>query len=152
MAKAQRTAAQATSNWNTRTGAAQPFWQSQSMAASWKSYAGSTQAETNYATGVQAAVTKKSRQNGVNASSDATWQAGITANAGRYSQGVTASQPKYADAITKVLGAISTASKNLPPRGARGSSVNIQQRGTAIQTALAAQKGTFKSHVAKATS
>jgi hypothetical protein len=152
MAKAMRTTAQATSNWNTRTGAAQPFWQSQAQAASWKSYAGSAQAEQNYATGVQAAVTKKSRQTGVNASSDDTWKAGINANAGRYSQGVTASQPKFADAIGKVLGAISTASKNLPARGPRGSSVNIQQRGTAIQTALAAQKGTFKSHVAKATS
>ena len=117
MAKTMRTSAQATSNWNTRTGSASNFWQSQAQAASWKAYAGSAQAEQNYATGVTAAVTKKSRQTGVNASSDDTWKSGINANVGRYAQGVTASQPKYADAIGKVLGAISTASKNLPPRG-----------------------------------
>lgn len=151
MAKSIRTASQAVDNWNTRAGAAQTFWQSQANSAAWKTYAGSAQAESNYATGVQQAVAKKSRAAGVNASSDETWKAGINANVGRYGQGITASKSKFSAAITPILTDISNAVKAMPPRGPRGSDVNISQRGTAIQKALTAKRGTYKSHAAKTT-
>jgi hypothetical protein len=146
-----RTPEQAVSNWNTRSGAATALYVSQSLSSQWKTPAASNQAEQNYASGVQAAVAAKSRQAGINASSDAVWQGGIQTNGqARYGPGITAAQTKMTAAMSKLLPAMATIRNGLPPRGPRGSSTNIQ-RSSAFQQALATQRGKFKaSGIAKA--
>jgi hypothetical protein len=146
MAKTIRSPAIATANWVARAGAASQFYGTQAAAATWKAAASSAQAETNYATGVQAAVAAKSRLAGVNASTDAQWQAGI-ANVGvaRYSQGVAASAAKMSTSFGKLMPAMATIIAALPPRGVRGSATNIT-RATTFMQKLTTQRGQFKAY------
>lgn len=144
MAKTIRSPQVAVSNWTSRTGNAAGFYASQVQASSWKQYAASAQAEQNYATGVQAAVTAKSRQNAINQSSDEAWKAGVTSvGQARFSQGVTASAPKMTAVMNKLIPAIDAARKALPARGVAGSQANITRVTQFIQ-ALHAQKGNLK--------
>lgn len=144
MAKTIRSPQVAAENWRSRASAAAGFYNSQIQASSWKQYAASAQAEANYATGVQAAVAAKSRQNAINASSDEAWKAGVTAvGQARFAQGVTASTPRMQAAMGKLIPAIDTARKALPARGVAGSQANIT-RVTQFINAMHGLRGTIK--------
>jgi hypothetical protein len=140
----------ASGNWQARSIAAQAFWESQVSKAAWKSYASSTQAETNYAAALNKAIANKSRAKAIMATSDANWQAGVTANASRFTQGISASKGRYNESIAKIITDIKASIASMPARGPRGSTTNITTRGTAIQTALAANRGKYKSYLPKA--
>jgi hypothetical protein len=144
MAKTIRSPQTAVQNWTQRAGAAAGFYNAQVQAAAWKQFAAAPQAEANYAAGVQKAVANKSRQAGVNASSDEAWKAGVAAiGQARFSQGVTASSPRMAAAMGKLIPAIDALRKSLPARGIAGSQDNINRMTQFVQ-GLAKQKGTFK--------
>jgi len=139
-----RSPAIATANWVSRTGAASGFWRSQSDAATWKAQASSAQSETNYATAMQTAISKKSRLNAILASSDATWHAGIdVVGEARYQGGVTAGANRMAAAMGKLIPAMVTIIASLPAAGPRGSAANIT-RATQFMQELAAQRGAFR--------
>jgi hypothetical protein len=141
-----RDPATATANWVARAGAASGFYGTRVAGATWKAAASSPQAEANYAAGVQQAITAKSRLAGVNASTDAEWQAGVASvGVGRYAQGVASAAPRMSAAMGKLIPAMSTIIQSLPASGPRGSSANIT-RATQFMTKLAAQRGQFKSY------
>jgi hypothetical protein len=144
MAKTIRSPETATRNWVSRAGSASGFYKTQVQAASWKAAAASDNAEKNYATAVQAAVTNKSRQAGVSGSSDEAWKAGVsTVGETRYSAGVSASSPRMSAAMGKLIPAIQAIRDALPPRGVRGSQTNFD-RAQILGKALATKRGTFK--------
>jgi len=144
MAKAIRSPETAVNNWKDRTSAAAQFYVSQVQNSAWKAYAASPQAEANFATAMQDAITKKSRQAGINATSDEVWKANISVlGSQRFPQGVTDAAPKMAAVMSKLIPAIDNARKGLPARGIAGSQANIN-RVTQFMTAMHAAKGTFK--------
>jgi hypothetical protein len=144
MAKAIRSADIASKNWVEAAGAKASFYGSQVQGAAWQTYAGSDKAESNYALGVQAAITAKSRAAAINKSGDAAWKGGVSSvGVSRYGAGVAASKPKMDAAMGKLIPAIDAARKALGPRGLRGSPENLK-RGTDFQTALTKQRGNFK--------
>jgi len=139
-------------NWTSRAANAAQFYGSQVQAASWKAYASSDAAQTNWTAGVQAAITKKAYQTQVSKVSDETWKADtVSIGVPRYAQGVQAAAPKMEVVMSKLLPAIGNIRNSLPPRGIAGSQANIT-RMTNFVTALHGQKGNFKAvGVAKAT-
>ncbi|MEM3377249.1 hypothetical protein [Metallosphaera sp.] len=144
MAKTIRSPEVAVNNWVNRTSAATNFYVQQVQAAAWKVYAASNQAEANFATAMQQVIANKSRQAGINASSDEAWKQGVaTLGAQRYPQGVSAAQPKMAAVMNKLIPAIDQIRKSLPPRGVAGSQENINRMVNFV-TGLHKQKGQFK--------
>jgi len=144
MAKTIRSPSIAVQNWTQRASGASDFYKSQVQAGSWKAAASSASSEANYATAVQAAIASKARQNGVTASSDEAWKAGVASvGASRFSAGVTASAPRMSAAMGKLIPAIQAIRDALPARGVRGSQTNFD-RSSAFGKALAAKRGTFK--------
>jgi hypothetical protein len=144
MAKAIRSPQTAVANWTQRAGAASDFYASQVQASTWKAFAAADNAEKNYATGVQGAIAAKNRQKAINASSDAVWQAGVVAvGRSRFGAGVSASAPKMAAAMGKLIPDIDAARKALPPRGVRGSADNINRMTAFVQT-LAKNRGKYR--------
>jgi len=144
MAKTIRSPETATTNWVNRAGAAAGFYVSQAQAAAWKVYAASNTSEANYATAMQAVIANKTRQAGVNASSDEAWKQGISSlGSQRFPQGVQASQPKMAAVMSKLIPDIENIRRGLPARGVAGSQANIQ-RVTQFITNLHANKGKYK--------
>jgi len=139
-------------NWKERAANAAQFYGSQVQAASWKAYASSDAAQTNWNAGVQAAIAKKAYQTQVSKVSDETWKADtVSIGVPRYAQGVQAAAPKMEAVMGKLLPAIGNIRNSLPPRGIAGSQANIT-RMTNFVTALHQQKGNFKAvGVAKAT-
>jgi hypothetical protein len=144
MAKTIRSPETATTNWVNRAGAAAGFYTQQVQSAAWKVYAASNTSEANYATAMQAVIANKTRQAGVNASSDEAWKQGVaTLGSQRFPQGVQASQPKMAAVMGKLIPDIENIRRGLPARGVAGSQANIQ-RVTQFITNLHANKGKYK--------
>lgn len=152
MAKTIRSPSDASQNWATRGANAQSFYVSRASQADWQGGAGSAQAEANYNTSMTAVLQKKSRQTGVQQSSNQVYSQGVTANANRYGSGITAAKPKMDAFMGKFLPQVQTIVNALPPRGVRGSPQNTQ-RSTQMQQSLNKLQGQFKvKNVAKATS
>ena len=85
--------------------------------ADWQTAASSEQAETNWGTGVQAAIASGSRREGILAVSNQSWQqASVTKGAGVIGQRITDAIPKYSANFGPILQAMTTAQQNLPPR------------------------------------
>ncbi len=144
MAKVIRSASIATENWKSRAGAAAGFYGSQVEGASWKVFAASDTAESNYAKGVGAAVTAKSRKGAIDKIDDSVWKAGVKAvGVSRYGSGVTASAPRFEGAFGKLIPAIDGIRKALPARGLRGGAEN-QTRMTKFSLDLSKRRGDFK--------
>lgn len=143
MAKIIRDPATAVANWQGATATKAPFYASQVAAATWKQYASAPQAEANYAQAMQAAIAAKSRLNGVNASSDSAWQAGVQqVGQARWADGIAKSTNRMTAAMTKVIGAEKQIIATLPPSGPRGSQQNIT-RSTTFMTSMAKLRGTL---------
>jgi protein-disulfide isomerase len=137
-------------NYVSATAAKQQEWLDNAKIATWQAKAGSAAAEANFNAAMQQVLQQKARQTGIAATPDSVYQSGIVASGSRYSQGAAAAKAKVVAALTKIMSDMSAVP--LPARGPRGSSVNIMQRGTAIQTALAKNRGKYKVRgVAKAT-
>ncbi len=144
MAKVIRSASIATENWKSRAGTAAPFYGTQVEAASWKVFAASDTAEGNYAKGVGAAVSGKTRKAAIDKIDDSVWKAGVKAvGISRYGSGVTASAPRFESAFGKLIPAIDSIRKSLGPRGIRGSSENIARMTKQVQD-LSKRRGEFK--------
>jgi hypothetical protein len=152
MAKTIRSPEVATSNWVQRSQAAASFYKSQVDASAWKVYAASNNAEANFATAMQAAIAAKTRQNAIAQSSDEVWKAGVD-NVGsqRYPQGVSASQPKMAAVMGKLIPDLQNIVRGLPARGVRGSAAN-ENRVLGLIRGLHQNRGKYKARgVAKTT-
>lgn len=143
MAKTIRSPADASKNWKERGSASQQFWQQRASQADWQGGAGSQQAENNFKTSMQAVIANGSRQKGVQSSSNQVYASGVNANAGRFSAGISASQPKMDAFFGKFLPAVDGLRKSLPARGVRGSTDNIT-RATQMMTGLSKMRGQFK--------
>ncbi|MDE1867534.1 MAG: hypothetical protein KGI08_07490 [Thaumarchaeota archaeon] len=144
MAKKIKTPQQAADKYVTNTANAQAGWQAGADIADWQGPASSQQAESNYAQGVQAAVTKKSRQTAIAATPNSVYKAGIDANPQRYSSGTAAAKNKVLTTMSTLLQDIDAARQALPPRGPRGSAVNMGPRLTGVQNALIKNRGKYK--------
>ena len=142
MANKSRSVDDAVNNYTSSTSAKATFWKNRAVAADWAGPAGSDQAETNYSNGVQKAIQNKTRKTAIQQTGNQVYASGIEAGASRYSSGTAAAATKVRAALTKIIQDIN--SVPLPPRGPRGSDVNIMQRGTAIQKTLAANRGKYK--------
>lgn len=94
-------------------------------------------AEQNYNTGVQEAISRGSFAQGVQNAGPTSWEEGVqSVGAGRFTTGATARKGKYEEAIRPVLDVIQ--SVNLSPRGPRGSAQNytrVQEIGDALNQA-----------------
>lgn len=139
-----RTPQQAVDNYVKNTQNAQDLWQQRADAADWNSGASSQQSEANFAAAMQKAIASKSRQTATAATPNSVYKAGIDANPSRYGSGTAAAKAKVTAALGAIMTDIGTARAALPARGPRGSTQNIMQRGTAIQTALAKNRGKYK--------
>jgi len=85
--------------------------------AEWQSAAASDQAEANYAEGVQRAVARGARRDGIMNVSNQAWQtAAVNKGGPRIGPGIQASIDKYMRNFGPVLQAITAAVANLPPR------------------------------------
>ncbi len=144
MAKAIRSPETATKNWVDRASSASGFYKTRVDESAWKASAGSTEAEKNYNDAMTAVLSGKTRQNGVNASSDETWKAGVD-NVGeaRFNSGVKSSEPRMSAAMGKLIPAIKAARDALKARGVRNSDVNYD-RSKAFGQALGKQRGSFR--------
>lgn len=144
MAKTMRTPQQAVDNYIKNTAGAQDLWQSRADAADWNSGASSPQSEVNFSQAMQKAIANKTRQTATAATPNSVYKAGIDANPSRYATGTAAAKAKVTAAFGAIMTDIGTARAALPPRGPRGSTDNIMRRGTAIQSALAKNRGKYK--------
>ncbi|MDE1866913.1 MAG: hypothetical protein KGI08_04280 [Thaumarchaeota archaeon] len=144
MAKKIKTPQQAADKYVTNTSNAQGGWQAGADAADWQTPAASQQAESNYATGIQSAVAKKSRQVAISATPNSVYKAGIDANPQRYSTGTAAAKNKVLATMGILLTDIDAARQALPPRGPRGSAVNMGPRLSGVQNALIKNRGKYK--------
>lgn len=126
------------------TANAQGDWQTGANTADWQTPAASAEAEANYATEQQKAIINKSRQKAIEATPNSVYKAGIDANPDRYSTGTAAARAKVVAVASKLYVDIGTLRDSLPKRGSRGSTVNIMQRGTQIQSALTKNRGKYK--------
>lgn len=85
--------------------------------AEWQSAAASDQAEANYAEGVQRAVARGARRDGIMAVTNAQWQqAAINKGGPRIVSGIQGGLEKYIRNFGPVLQAITAAVSALPPR------------------------------------
>ena len=85
--------------------------------AEWQSAAASDQAEANYAEGVQRAVSRGARREGIMGVTNAQWQqAAINKGGPRITSGIQAGIDKYIRNFGPVLQAITAAVAALPPR------------------------------------
>jgi hypothetical protein len=80
----------------------------------------------SWATGVQAAISGKRFEKGVQKAGDAAWSEGATKKGvARFAEGVAQSTGKYEQGIARYLQVIQ--STTLPPRGPKGSAQNYQR-------------------------
>ena len=85
--------------------------------AQWQAAAASDQAEQNYGTGVQQAISSGARRAGIMRVSDAEWRsAAISKGAAVIGARITDALPKYRERFAPILQALTAASEALPPR------------------------------------
>jgi len=144
MAKNMRDAATASKNWSDRTSGADTFWLSQIQSSSWKSYAASDAAETNFNKTMTKVLSSKSHQAGINKSSDEKWKGGAASKGkDRFGPGVTAAKDKMNSVMTKLLPDIKSKVASLPARGPPGDPGNYD-RSKQLGQALHDKKGSYK--------
>jgi len=96
--------------------------------ADWQTPAASDQAETNYADGVQRAVARGARRDGIMQVTNQAWQqAAINKGGPRIGPGITESIDKYPRNFGPILQAITAAVATLPPR-TTSAQQNVQNR------------------------
>ena len=139
-----RSAADAVTNYQNGTANRAAYWKQRAAAANWQAGAGSAAAAANWKAGIQAAVAANSQNAGVMATPNSVYQNGINTKGDRYASGTAAAGNKMNAVMNKLLPDIAAAIATLPPRGPRGSAVNITQRGTGLQQALTKNRGKYK--------
>jgi len=115
--------------WGSRASLAGDDFESGVKGATWQANAASEVAETNYKTGVTAAVNAKRRQTGINAVSDATWKDLTTAKGkDRYTSevGQPRAQTAYSSGFKPYHDVISGLTLT-DVRGARGAETNYNR-------------------------
>lgn len=125
---ARKTIQQASDNLRTAATTMGPRYTLGIQGADWQGPASSDQAETNWGTGVQAAIASGARRTGIMAVSNSVWQQlSISKGAAVIGARVTDALDKYQRNFGPVLTAMNQAASLLPPRTASAQQ-NVAQR------------------------
>lgn len=107
----------ATNNWDGSIAFVKDRYVAGLEGADWKSKASSDNAEKLYAEKVQAAISNKSRQKGINAISNEDWlNAAKTKGADSIAEGMRQGKEKYTKNFSPILAAMNSAADKLPAK------------------------------------
>lgn len=133
-----KTAQQAAANWAASSGRAATAWK-QGVEGYTGDWASATVAqESTLLANVTQAITQGRWRQGVLGTGTAGWKSATVAKEGNFTTGFTAGAAKQAQAIQKIMTALSNIVPNLPPRGTYEQN---KVRATTLMDALHAQRG-----------
>jgi len=115
-----------TEKWNRQSASSTPEYEAGIKAPKTDWQKAAADAEANYTAGVQAAITRKAFGKGIIKAGSAKWQSqALTKGVQRWAQGISLSRDAYSAGFAPYREVIQRT--NLPPRGPKGSTQNIQR-------------------------